>query len=136
MSKARFTLTLIVIVSAILLPAAFSQKTDREGKAWLDTCSAASTLNVTGIWKDAKWGSMTLNQHADSRQVIGSGDGWIITGVASGTSVCLLFSDNAGRVAYSAKLTIDDSGALTGSYGKGILSDKSKTTSMRLVKSK
>lgn len=133
MPKARLSFTLLVILLITFLPAALCQKVDREGKAWLDTCSDASTLNLTGIWNDPKWGTMTLNQHPNSRVVVGSGDGWIITGVASGNSVCLLFS-NGDRVAYSAKLTADASGQLEGGYVKGVLSEKSKTTSMRLTK--
>jgi hypothetical protein len=116
--------------------AAIAQTVDGEGKAWLDACSDAATLNVTGMWKDPKWGGLTLSQHKDSRKVLGSGDGWNIFGVVSGNSVCLLFSDNKGRIAFSAKLTADAAGDLAGGYVKGLLSDKSKTTPMRLVRMK
>jgi hypothetical protein len=128
---------LAIIFSTILCTsAAFAQKVDTEGKAWLGTCSDAAALNVTGIWKDPKWGALTLSQHQDSRQILGAGDGWNIFGVVSGNTVCLLFSDNKGRIAFSAKLTADPSGALDGGYVKGMLSDKSKTNPMHLVKMK
>jgi hypothetical protein len=127
------SILIAIISTTCLISTAFAQKADKEGKAWLDTCSEPSTLKVTGIWKDAKWGNLTFNQHEGSRQIVGSGDGWDITGVVSGNSVCLLFS-HYDRISYSAKLTADASGELSGGYVKGLLSDKSKTTPMRLVK--
>lgn len=120
---------LVVILSATL----YGQKEDTQGKAWLDTCTDAPALNVTGLWKSSSWGIISLNQHQDSRKVVGSGDGWDISGVVSGNSVCLLFSHNS-KVAYSAKLTAEGSGQLSGVYAKGLLSSSSKTTPMRLVK--
>jgi len=126
---------LIVIISTTLfISAASAQRVEKEGKAWLDTCpDAAATMNVTGVWNDPKWGNISLNQHQDSRRVIGSGDGWDISGVVSGNSVCLLFSFR-DKISFSAKLTAEGTTQLNGTYVKGLLSDKSKTTPMRLVK--
>jgi len=128
------SILIVVISTTLLISTAFAQRADKEGKAWLDTCSEPSTLKLTGIWKDLKWGNLTFNQHEGSRQVIGSGDGWDISGVVSGNSVCLLFS-HYDKVAYSAKLTADASSSeLSGGYVKGLLSENSKTSPMRLVK--
>jgi hypothetical protein len=125
---------LAVIISTILfISPLFGQKVDKEGKAWLEACPDAAAVNVTGLWKDPKWGVLSLSQHQDSREVLGAGDGWNISGVVSGNSVCLLFSDH-GRIAYSAKLTADGSTQLSGEYVKGLISSKSKTVPMRLVK--
>lgn len=124
----------IAIIALFILPAS-GQKVDKEGKAWLNTCADPVALNVTGVWRDAKWGNLSLTQHQDSRQVIGSGDGWNISGVVSGKSVCLLFFDG-NKVAYSAKLTADASGNLAGAYVRGMLSEKSRTTSMNPTKAK
>lgn len=129
------SILIAIILSTLFISTAFAQRADKEGKAWLDTCSEPSTLKVTGIWKDPKWGNLTFNQHEGSRQIISSGDGWDISGVMSGNSVCLVFS-HYDKVAYSAKLTADASGELAGGYVKGLLSEKSKTTPMRLVKTK
>jgi hypothetical protein len=130
----KFALIALAATTCIVSPA-LGQRVDREGKTWLSTCSDPAALNVTGVWKDAKWGNITLNQHQDSRQVVGSGDGWNISGIVSGKSVCLLFF-NGDKVTYSAKLTEDASGNLAGGYVKGMLSEKSKTSPMRLVKTK
>jgi hypothetical protein len=127
-------LILAVIISTTpFISTASGQSVDKEGKAWLDACPDAAALNVTGLWKDPKWGVISLNQHQDSREVVGSGDGWDISGVVSGNSVCLLFSSH-DRVAYSAKLTAEGAAQLSGEYVKGLLSSSSKTKPMRLVK--
>jgi len=136
MRRALMVWILTVMIAAIFVNfPAYGQSVDKEGKAWLSSCSDPSGLNVTGVWQDAKWGNISLSQHQNSRHVVGSGDGWNVSGVVSGNSVCLLFF-NGSKVAYSAKLTADASGNLAGGYVKGLLSEKSKTTSMKLVKSK
>lgn len=130
----KFVLAALAATTCIVSPAV-AQRVDREGRTWLSTCSDPAALNVTGVWNDPKWGNITMNQHQESRQIIGSGDGWNISGVVSGKSVCLLFY-NGDKISYSAKLTADASGALSGGYVKGMISEKSKTISMRLVKAK
>jgi len=130
-------LILIVMTStALLVSTASGQSVEREGKAWLESCPDAPALNVTGIWKDPKWGNLTLNQHQDSRVVIGSGDGWDISGVVSGKSVCLLFSHH-DKISFSAVLKAEGDNELSGDYVKGLLIENSKSTNpMRLIKVK
>lgn len=123
----------VMIATILFISPLFGQKVDKEGKTWLESCADAASLNVTGLWKDPKWGIISLSQHQDSREVLGAGDGWNISGVVSGNSVCLLFSDH-GKISYSAKLTADGSTQLSGEYVKGLLSPKSKPMAMRLVK--
>jgi len=110
-----------------------AQRYDKEGKAWLDSCPDPAALNVTGIWSGAAWGKISLSQGDNSRKIVGSGDGWEISGVVSGNSVCLLFL-HQDKVVYSAKLTADGSARLTGSYTKGLLTDGRKSTPMQLAK--
>ncbi len=113
----------------------FGQQEDKEGKAWLASCAGtdAASLNATGLWKSEKWGVVSLNQHKDSPDIIGSGDGWDITGLTAGKNVCLLFSSK-GEISYTAKLTEDGTGQLSGAYAKELISPKSKMTSMTLTK--
>jgi hypothetical protein len=124
--------SIVVVILAGILSA---QKEDKEGKEWLASCAGneAAALNVTGLWKSEAWGIISLNQRKDSRNVIGSGDGWDITGVVGGNTVCLLFS-SGGRVAYSMKSTEEQPGQLSGVYAKGLISADSKTRPMRLLK--
>ena len=110
-----------------------AQREAVEGKAWLDTCAEPATLNVAGLWRTKEWGRLSLNQRAESRRVIGSGDGWDIVGVVSGNTVCLLFSHN-GKVAYSAKVTADGEGQLTGVYANGLIDKGSRTKPIQLQK--
>lgn len=130
----RGAILLFIIVTTLLVSTTFAQQVDKEGKAWLATCSEPAALNVTGIWKDPKWGNVTLNQRQGSRSVFGSGDGWTILGVVSGKSVCLVFY-NGSKVSYTAKLTAVEDRQLNGGYVKGMLSERSKTIPMNLVKS-
>jgi hypothetical protein len=134
MRRVMMIMILAMILSvALLIAPAYGQRVDQEGKTWLGSCSEPAGLNVTGIWKDPKWGNITLSQHEGSRQVLGSGDGWNISGVVSGKTICLLFFTSS-KVDYSAKLTAAATGSLNGGYVKGLLSDKSKKLSMNLVK--
>ena len=127
-------LALLAVLALLPLTVAFAQREDQEGKEWLNSCSEPAAINVTGIWASPDWGRMSLSQHKDSRKVIGSGDGWDISGVVSGNSVCLLYSHN-GKVAYSARLTADEgTSQLSGAYTRGLLSSGSRTKTVRFVK--
>jgi hypothetical protein len=109
------------------------QKEEVEGKAWLDPNTTPPALNVTGIWDSPEWGKVSLNQREGGRRIIGTGDGWDISGVVSGKDVYLLFC-HEGKVGFSAKLTADAPSQLRGIYAKGILSSHSKTRPTRLSK--
>ncbi len=111
----------------------FGQSEDKEGRAWLDANKGAAAVNVTGVWQGADWGRIPLSQHEGGRRIIGTGDGWDISGLVSGKEVYLLFSHN-GKVGFSAKLTSEGANLLTGVYPSGLLSSGSKTRAMRLSK--
>lgn len=123
-------LFVVLIAFTVLL---YPQKEEKEGKAWLDAYTDPPALNVTAVWTGKDWGKVSLNQREGSRKVIGSGDGWDISGVVSGKDVYLLFCHN-GKVAYSAKMTAEGASQLTGTYAHGILSSRSKTRPIRLSK--
>jgi hypothetical protein len=123
-------LFVVVIAFTVLL---HGQKEEKEGKAWLDAYTDPPAMNVTGIWEGHGWGKVTLNQREGSRRIIGSGDGWDISGVVSGKQVYLLFC-HYGKVTYSAKLTADGDSQLTGVYAKGMLSSGSNTRPISLSK--
>jgi hypothetical protein len=123
-------LFVVLVALTVLL---CGQKEEKEGKAWLDAYTDPPALNVTGVWTGKDWGKVSLNQREGGRRIIGSGDGWDISGVVSGKDVYLLFC-HEGKIAYSAKLTAEEPAQLTGTYAKGILSPQSKTRPMRLSK--
>jgi hypothetical protein len=123
-------LFVVLIAFTVLL---HPQKEEKAGKAWLDANTDPPALNVTGVWTGKDWGKVSLNQREGSRRIIGSGDGWDISGVVSGKEVYLLFCHN-GKVAYSAKMTAEGASELTGIYANGILSSGSKTRPIRLSK--
>jgi hypothetical protein len=109
------------------------QNTELEGKAWLDANRAPATLNVTGIWDGGDWGLVALTQRSGDRSIIGTADGWDVTGVVSGDAVFLLFW-RKDKVAFSARLAIDNPTQLAGVYAKGILTAQSKTVPITLKK--
>lgn len=123
-------LFVLVFACTVLL---HGQTEDKEGKAWLDANTDSPTMNVTGIWHGGEWGLISLNQQEGGRRVIGTADGWDVTGVVSGKAVYLLFCHH-GKVAFSAKLTIESPSLLTGVYVKGILASASKTIPIQLKK--
>jgi hypothetical protein len=126
--------TLLILVLAAGFPVIIlGQKEDREGRAWLEANHEAAAFNVTGIWRSADWGRVPLNQREGGRRIIGSGDGWDLSGIVSGNMVYLLFS-HKGKVAYSAKLAVEGPAVLTGVYASGLLASRSKTRPMRLTK--
>jgi hypothetical protein len=124
------TLILTALVFDQSVPA---QSEDKEGRIWLDANKGAATLNVTGVWEGGEWGRIPLSQREGGRRIIGSGDGWDISGVVSGNEVYLLFS-HKGKVGFSAKLTSDGPNLLIGVYAPGLLSSASKTHPIRLSK--
>lgn len=124
---ARF---MMVFAFTVLL---HGQNEEKEGKAWLDANTNPPAMNVTGLWVGRDWGNVSLNQREGGRWIIGTGDGWDISGVVSGKEVYLLFCHN-GKIAYSAKLTAEGASQLTGIYANGILSSRSKTRPIRLSK--
>ena len=123
-------LFVLVIAVTVLL---YGQKLQNEGKAWLDANPDPPALNVTGLWEGGDWGIVSLSQPEGGRRVIGSGDGWDISGVVSGKDVYLLFW-HEDIVAYSAKMTAEGPSQLTGTYAKGILSPQSRTRPIKLTK--
>lgn len=106
---------------------------DTKGKAWLDTHKDAAAINVNGSWHAKEWGTVTLHQAQDSRDLTGDGDGWDITGVVSGKQAFLLFSHH-GKVNYSAELTSQTDGSLDGSYSRGFMGDNTKHKPMNMTK--
>jgi hypothetical protein len=109
------------------------QVAEKDGKAWLDAQKDPPAMNVTGIWEGGDWGLVALSQHEGGRRIIGSADGWDVTGVVSGKTVYMLFWKN-DTVMFSAKLTIEGPAQLTGVYAKGILTSTSKTIPIQLKK--
>ena len=124
---------LLVALVAGMSALAFGQNQAQEGKAWLDANQEPAAINVTGVWKGGEWGRISLNQREGGRKIIGTGDGWDISGVVSGNNVCLLFFHKE-KIAYSAKITAESPALLTGVYASGLLSSNSKTRPLRLSK--
>jgi hypothetical protein len=134
MRRILFVSLTLASAALIFVQSGFSQSEDREGRAWLDANKQPATLNVTGLWQGGEWGRIPLSQQEGGRRIIGTGDGWDISGLVSGNDVYLLFSHN-GKVGFSAKLTQDGvANLLTGVYASGLLSPGSKTRPMRLSK--
>jgi hypothetical protein len=129
----RGSLLAAILTSATLIfdQSVFAQSEDKEGRAWLDANKQTPSLNVTGLWQGGEWGRVPLSQSEGGRRIIGTGDGWDVSGMVSGKDVFLLFSHN-GKVGFSAKLTADGANLLTGVYAPGLLSPASKTRPIRL----
>jgi hypothetical protein len=127
------TCALLLAMTLACAAPVFGQAEEKDGRAWLEANREAAAVNVTGVWEGAEWGRIPLSQREGGRRIIGTGDGWDVSGVVSGNQVYLLFS-HKGKVAFSAKLTADATGALTGVYAPGLLSPGSKTTPMHLSK--
>jgi len=123
-------LLFLIFAGTVLL---HGQATQTDGNAWLNANTEAAAINVTGIWNGGDWGLVSLTQQAGGRKIIGTADGWDVTGVVSGKTVNLIFWKK-DTVAFSAKLAIDSSAQLTGVYAKGILPAAAKTIPMQLKK--
>jgi hypothetical protein len=123
-------LFLLIFTGSILL---HGQASQTDANAWLNASTETAAVNVTGIWNGGDWGLVSLTQQQGGRRIIGTADGWDVTGVVSGKTVYLLLWKK-DTVAFSAKLSIDGTGQLTGVYAKGILSAAAKTVPMQLKK--
>jgi hypothetical protein len=124
---------MLMALAAGMAALAFGQHQAQEGKAWLEANQEPAALHVTGVWQGGEWGRISLNQREGGRKIIGTGDGWDISGVVGGNNVYLLFFHKE-KIAYSAKLTAESPVLLTGVYASGLLSSNSKTRPMRLSK--
>lgn len=131
--KKHFSLLLAAGVVLIFAVGVSAGDLRTKGKAWLDPHKDPAEINVNGKWHEKAWGRVTLIQAPGSRDVTGDGDGWDITGVVSGKQVFLLFSHH-GKVNYSAQLTSEADGSLSGTYSRGFMNEKSKGRSMHLIK--
>ena len=125
--------TLLVALAAGWAALVFGQNQANEGKAWLDANQEPAAINVGGLWQGGEWGRISLNQREGGRRIIGTGDGWDISGVVSGNAVYLVLFHKE-KIAYSAKLTAESPVLLTGVYASGLLTSNSKTRPMRLSK--
>jgi hypothetical protein len=125
--------TLLVALTAGWAAVVFGQTQAQEGKVWLDANQEPAAINVTGVWQGGEWGRIALNQREGGRKIIGTGDGWDISGVVGGNHVYLLFFHKE-KIAYSAKVTAESPVLLTGVYASGLLSSNSKTRPLRLSK--
>lgn len=131
--KIQFSRLLLVGMILVLAVGLSAGDLDTKGKAWLDSHNEPPAINVAGNWHAKEWGKIVLRQAPDSRELMGDGDGWDITGVVSGNRVFLLFS-NKGKVTYSAVLTSQPDNTLNGSYGKGFIGDMTKGKSIIMIK--
>ena len=132
MKKCLFLLSLVGTI-LVLVVGLSAGNLNKKGKDWLAAHSEAAAVNVSGGWYAKEWGKILLNQAEGSRDVTGTGDGWMITGVVSGKQAFLLFSSH-GQVVYSAVLTSEGEKNLNGSYSKGFMKDNTKGKSMLLEK--
>jgi hypothetical protein len=114
------------VLVLVCVTASLGQTLESRGRAWLDARPAPAQINVNGEWYADHWGTVTLSQAQDSRNVTGKADGWDIVGVVSGTKLCLLFCER-GRVIYSAELSPVGPSSFSGTYADGLLSPRSKT---------
>jgi hypothetical protein len=131
--KKAFSLLLPVSMVVLLAISLNAGDLDTKGKAWLAAHSDPAAINVNGAWHSKDWGTVTLREAQDSRDVTGDGDGWDITGVVSNNKLFLLFS-HKGRVNYSAELTSMPDGSLNGTYSRGFMGDKTSGKPMHLTK--
>jgi hypothetical protein len=126
----RRTLLLVPILGCC--PLLFGQEASKAARAWLDAVQEPATVNVTGVWYGGPdWGRITLTQKEGGRSVVGTGGGYDIAGVVSGTDVYLVFF-RKGRETQSAKLAAEGPTRLTGGYVWGLLDSSSKTRPMSL----
>ena len=113
-------LVLAGVILVVFATVAFSRGATvaKEGRAWLAQFSEAATVDVNGTWHSKDWGDVRLVQEKGSRDLTGTGDGWEIVGVVSGSKVYLLFADKKGNLNYTATLTAEGGGKIEGSYAR------------------
>jgi hypothetical protein len=119
-----------VLFLATALP---GQKTETEGKAWLNSNQAPAEVNVNGKWHAGEWGVITLNQADGSRDLTGTVENWDVLGVVSASKVFLLVSKKNGSIMYSMELSVEGANALAGRYADA-LAWKSGTRLMHLTR--
>ena len=107
---------------------------EKQGKDWLDKQTDPAAINVSGTWS-SEFGELRLDQVAGSRDVSGSGGGYNLDGVVSGSRLYLLFTTNHGTVDYCAVVNSESDGVLSGQYysrlsrlrmGTGLCQEKSR----------
>jgi len=113
--------------------ALLGQKTETEGKAWLNSNQAPAEVNVNGKWHAGEWGVITLNQADGSRDVTGTVENWDLLGVVSASKVFLLVSKKNGGIMYSMELSPEGANALAGRYAD-VLAWNSGTRLMHLTR--
>ncbi len=123
-----------VLLAALGLAGALDgQKVEKDGAAWLAQYSEPAGSNIGGLYTEKEWGQISLTQAQGSREFSGKGEGWIFSGVVSGKKVFMLIS-HKGKVNYCAELDMESDKILVGRYSNGMMTPKSKTRPMRLVK--
>jgi len=105
------------------------------GNSWLSSQTAPPEAKVDGTWYSDDWGKITLTQTQGTQNVSGrvDPDGGIIDGVVTDKKVYLIFSYNA-KIYYSAILTVASDNLLTGVWARELITERSKTEPMKLIK--
>ena len=103
-----------------LAAGSLGQKSETDGKAWLNSNKEPAAVNVNGKWHAGEWGLITLNQADGSRDITGTVENWAVSGVVSASKVLLLVSKQTGGVMYSIELSPEGSNALAGRYVDGL----------------
>ncbi len=132
MKKSLLLLSISAITVILTIPLSAGNLTTK-GRAWLDAQGQNAAADVSGVWYSKGWGTIVLHQAPGSRELTGKDGGLEVSGVVVGRQVRLLFSQR-DKVVYSAELTLDADGALSGEYAKGLMRDNTKVRSMRLTK--
>jgi len=132
MKKLLLLLSISAMLGALTLPLGAGNLTTK-GRAWLDAQGDNAAADISGAWYSKGWGTIVLHQAPNSRELTGKDDGLEVSGVVVGKQVRLLFSQR-DKVVYSAELTLDANGALSGAYAKGLMREKTKVHTMRLIK--
>jgi hypothetical protein len=118
MKKSLFVLLTMSLV--LLFATSLSAGTlNGRGKAWLDAQTDAPAMNVDGTWNSDVFNDIHLVQAVGSRDVIGVGYGYSLTGVVSGKRLYLLFT-SGNTVEFCAVLNSGSDGSLMGSYSSKV----------------
>lgn len=92
-------------------------------------------LNVDGTWSSTDWGTIKLTQSAGQQKVTGKARRWDVDGFVNGTHLILYFASR-GTVYYSADLSLNGDGTLSGQYASGQMSGNSKTKPIKMTRQK